>query len=86
MGEENLIESDESSNEKIMVSVYLSQKTSEQVDDVIFYIKKRLPFENRRKLTKSTFYELGVKILIEDYNKKGEDSLWWKAVQKLLGN
>lgn len=70
------------------ITRYLPQKTitSEQVDDIIFYVKKQLPFENRRKLTKSTFYELGVKILIEDYNKEGEDSLWWKAVQELLGN
>lgn len=77
--------SDEVENEKILVSFYLSQKTSEQIDDILFYVKKRLPFEKRRKLTKSTFYEIGFKILIEDYNTKGEESPLLKAIQDLLG-
>jgi hypothetical protein len=86
MSEKNFKKSDEPEGEKILVSFYLSQKSSEQVDDILFYIKKRLPFEKRRKLTKSTFYELGLKLIIEDYNKKGEESPLWKAIQKLLGN
>ena len=77
---------DEQESEKILVSFYLSQKTSEQIDDILFYMKKRLPFEKRRKLTKSTFYETGFKILIEDYNNKGEESRLWKAIQELLVN
>lgn len=77
--------SDEVENEKILVSFYLSQKTSEQIDDILFYVKKRLPFEKRRKLTKSTFYEIGFKILIEDYNAKGEESRLLKTIQDLLG-
>jgi len=77
---------DESEGEKILVSFYLSQKTSEQIDDILFYIKKQLPFENRRKLTKSTFYETGFKILIADYQAKGEDSQLWRTIQELLGN
>lgn len=76
---------DETESEKILVSFYLSQKTSEQIDDILFYVKKRLPFEKRRKLTKSNFYEIGLKILIEDYNAKGEESQLLKAIQDLLG-
>ena len=76
----------EPENEKILVSFYLSQETSEQIDDILFYVKKRLPFEKRRKLTKSVFYETGFKILIEDYNSKGEESSLWKAIQELLIN
>lgn len=76
----------DSENEKVLVSFYLSQKTSEQIDDILFYIKKRLPFEKRRKLTKTTFYEIGFKILIEDYNDNSEESSLWKAIQELLGS
>ncbi len=77
---------DEPENEKILVSFYLSQETSEQIDDILFYVKKRLPFEKRRKLTKSVFYETGFKVLIEEYNAKGEESSLWKAIQELLIN
>lgn len=75
---------DDSESEKVLVSFYLSQKTSEQIDDILFYLKKQLPFEKRRKLTKSFFYETGFKILIDEYNEKGKESHLWKAVQNLL--
>ena len=72
---------DDSESEKVLVSFYLSQKTSEQIDDILFYLKKQLPFDKRRKLTKSFLYEASFKILIEDYNKQGEESLLSKAIQ-----
>lgn len=74
----------DSKNEKVLVSFYLSQKTSEQIEDILFYLKKQLPFEKRRKLTKSVLYETGFKILIEDYKKKGKESSLSKAVEDLL--
>lgn len=74
----------EQEGEKILVSFYLSPKTLEKIDDLVFYVKKRLPIDKRRKLTKSVFYETGFKILIEDYNSKGEDSVLLKALQKLM--
>jgi hypothetical protein len=51
-------------------------------DDFLFYVKKRLPVENRRKLTKFVFYEIGLIIAIEDFNQKGEESSLWKAIQE----
>lgn len=75
----------ESEKGKVLVSFYLSQRTSEQIDEILFYIKKRLPFDKRRKLTKSVFYETGFKILIEDYNNKVEENQLWKAIEELLG-
>ena len=74
----------EQEGEKILVSFYLSPKTLEKIDDLFFYVKKRLPIDKRRKLTKSVFYETGFKILIEDYNSKGEDSVLLKALQELM--
>lgn len=74
----------EQDGEKILVSFYLSPKTLEKIDDLVFYVKKQLPIDKRRKLTKSVFYETGFKILIEDYNLKGKESLLLKALQKLM--
>jgi hypothetical protein len=75
---------DENEGDKILVSFYLSPKTLEKIDDLVFYVKKQLPFEKRRKLSKSVFYETGFKVLIEDYNSKGEESLLLKALQELM--
>ena len=86
MNERKSDKSENSESEKILVSFYLSQKTSEQVDDLLFYLKKGLPFEKRKKLTKSSFFETGFKILIEDYHTNGEKSRLWRAVQELLIN
>ena len=74
------------SGDKILVSFYLSPKTLEKIDDLLFFVKKQLPIEKRRKLTKSVFYETGFKILIEDYNINGEESPLLKAIQELMKN
>lgn len=76
----------EEDGEKILVSFYLSPKTLEKIDDLVFYVKKRLPINKRRKLTKSVFYETGFKILIEDCNAKGEDCVLLKTLQELMKN
>jgi hypothetical protein len=81
---DNKVDNPNEEGEKILVSFYLSPKTLEKIDDLVFYVKKRLPIDKRRKLTKSVFYETGFKILIEDYNSKGEDSLLLKALQELM--
>lgn len=75
---------DELNADKILVSFYLSLKTLENIDDLVFYIKKQLPIGKRRKLTKSVFYETGFKILIEEYKTKGEESALLKAIQELM--
>lgn len=84
MNEQKSDKVDDSESEKVLVSFYLSQKTSEQIDDILFYLKKQLPFEKRRKLTKSILYETGFKILIEDYKENGKESRLSKAIQNLL--
>lgn len=84
MTDKKLDKPDEYEEDKILVSFYLSPKTLEKIDDLVFYVKKRLPIEKRRKVTKSIFYETGFKLLIEDYNSKGEESLLLKAIQKLI--
>lgn len=72
--------------ERILISFYLSTDTLERLDDVLFYARKRLPIGKRRKLTKSVLYEIGLKMVIEDYHEKEEESFLWKAVNKLVQN
>lgn len=72
-----------SDSKRILISFYLSTDTLEKLDDVLFYARKRLPIGKRRKLTKSVLYEVGLKMVIEDYNEKEEDSFLWRAVNKL---
>jgi len=68
---------------KMMVSVYLSTKTVEQVDDFLFYAKKRLPMGSRRKLTKSVFYEAVLRLII-DQHLKDEESPLWNEISKII--
>lgn len=76
----------QSSDDKYLVSFYLSATTCEKIDDLLFYLKKRIPMGKRRRLTKSMFYETGFKILIEEYNSKGEESNLWKAIHQSIQN
>jgi hypothetical protein len=78
--------SDDSDNNKISINFYISPVTLEKIDDFLFYVKKRLPIEKRRKLTKSVFYEIGLKIAIEEFNKKGEESSLWQAINEQLSS
>lgn len=67
MNNKNVNKSGNSADDKIQVNFYLSIKTLDNIDDLLFYVKKRLPIEKRRKLTKSNFYETCIKIVIDDY-------------------
>ena len=78
--------SDDSDSNKISINFYISPVTLEKIDDFLFYVKKRLPIEKRRKLTKSIFYEIGLKIAIEEFNKKGEESSLWQAINEQLSS
>lgn len=77
----NLLESDAN---KIYINFGVTGVALEQIDDFIFYARKKLPMEKRRKLTKSLFYETSIKAIIEDFNKKGEESIIWKAINNLI--
>lgn len=77
---ENLFEPES----KLLVSFYLSSKTLEAVDELLFLVKKQLPVEKRRKLTKSIFYETCLKVIIEDDYSKGKESNFVKKIQKLM--
>lgn len=75
---------DNSDDSKLLVSVYISPKTLEKIDDLLFSLKKRMPIQKRGKLSKSVFYELCLSILIEDYQIDPEESPLSKAVHRLM--
>lgn len=77
---------DDVEKDKISVNFYISGETFEKIDDVIYYLRKRLPMDKRRKLSKSVIYEACLKIVLEEYNAKGESSSLWKAVQELMSD
>lgn len=72
--------------EKYLISVYISAKTAEKIDDCMFGMKKRMPMDKRRKLTKSIFCEIGLRLAVEEYNRTGEESPLWKEIANLLND
>lgn len=75
---------EEIESNKIAVSCYFSIKSIERIDDFLFHVKKRLPMEKRRKLSRSIFYEVGLNTAINEFDKKGEQSELWKAICEAL--
>lgn len=86
MNDRKSLKSDDAVTDKVLVSFYLSPATAEKIDDVIFHIRKKLPINKRRKLTKTFFYEIGLMLALEDYDRKGEESLLWQTVQQILNS
>lgn len=84
MNENKSIKNDDSDSDKILVSFYISGETFERIEELLFYLKRQFPLEKRRKLTKSIFYETGMKLLLEDYNMKGKESLLYKSIHELM--
>ena len=80
------MEKSNESDDRVMISFYASSETLEKFEDFLFYAKKRLPMEKRRKLTKSLFYEAGLLMALADYNAKGEESSLWKAICELMND
>lgn len=67
--------------EKVAINFYIRGDTLEKIEDFLFMVKKRLPIYQRRKLSRSIFYEICLRVAMEDFNKKGEESSLWKAIQ-----
>jgi hypothetical protein len=74
----------ESESDRQPINFYVSSATIETIDDALFYVKKRLPLEKRKKLSKSIFCEACLRIVLDEYNSKGEGSSLWKAIQELM--
>lgn len=62
-------------SKKEQISLYLSSDVIEKLEDIKFYAQKQLPKEKRRRLGKSTLYEIILANIIEDHLKRGQNSL-----------
>lgn len=75
---------------KLLISFYITLETLDQMDNLYYVVKKKLPIERRRKLTKSIFYETGFKLILEDNQvpennqAQEEDSELVKAIQEFI--
>jgi len=61
---------------KIGVSIYLRSSVAEQLEELIYNIKRSIPREKRSKLTKSRFFEILIEATLQDkLSKKKQECL-----------
>ncbi len=67
---------------KEILNLNISSEIVEKTEELIFNLKKQLPREKRKKLTRSRFFELLLESVIHDYENRRADS----DIQKIIGN
>ncbi|HEX8377462.1 MAG TPA: hypothetical protein VF602_06550 [Pedobacter sp.] len=65
---------------KEQMALYISPELIEKVEDLLFNLKKQLPREKRKKLTRSQFLELILESIILDYETNQLNS----PIQKIV--
>ena len=66
--------------EKEPISIYLPTNLAEQLDDLLFSLRKRLPRYQRKQLTKSIFYELIMSSMVKSFSKNEDQNIPIKIV------
>lgn len=72
----------EKNQKKEIVNVYMSRNLTEKIEDLLFNLKKQLPHDKRKKLTRSQFFELILESIILDYEINQINS----PIQKIITN
>lgn len=67
---------------KDLVNVYISRELTEKIEDLLFNLKKQLPHNKRKKLTRSQFFELILESMVLDYENSQINSPIQKIVKK----
>ena len=67
---------------KELLNLNISGEIVEKTEDLLFNLRKQLPREKRKKLTRSRFFELLLESVIQDYENRRADS----DIQKIIGN
>lgn len=70
----------ENSSEKEKITLNLSSELAEQMEDALFSLRKRLPRNQRKQLTKSLLYELILIKIVENFIQIGDKSLLVKII------
>ncbi len=61
-------------------NVYISRELTDEVEELLFALRKQLPREKRKKLTRSEFFELILKSVVLDYRSSQMNS----AIQRIV--
>lgn len=72
----------EKSQKKEQMGFYVSPELIEKIEDLLFNLRKQLPRDKRKKLTRSQFLELILESVIEEY----ETSQLNSPIQKIISN
>lgn len=73
-----------STDVKEQVSFSIMSEIVESTEETIFFMRKQLSLDKRKKLTKSAFYEIALRVAIADYKDKGQKSTIWKMVEEWI--
>lgn len=65
---------------KQLTSIYLNVELIESIDDFIYFAKKELPLNKRKKLNRSAFIQLILSEVIEDHSRCKDESFLWKLI------
>lgn len=70
----------ENFSEKEKITLSLSSDLAEKMEDALFSLRKRLPRNQRKLLTKSLLYELILIKVVENFIQIGDKSLLVKII------
>jgi hypothetical protein len=64
------------------VNLYLSSEVIEKVEDTLFLLRKQLPREKRKKLTRSKLHELILDDILTEFSKMGQSGRLGKIISE----
>ena len=69
---------------KPQIAFSIRQEILEAVEDTLFYLRKELPPNKRKKLTKSILFEIALMSVVSEYKIKGSKSSVLKSINELI--
>ena len=67
---------------KEKVNIYLSSEIVEKIEELVFYFRKQLPPEKRKRLNKSKLYELILEHACAEFSANGQQGILGEIIQK----
>ncbi|THB63874.1 MAG: hypothetical protein D6E12_16025 [Desulfovibrio sp.] len=72
-----------SSTGKRKTTIYLTSKLADELDNTKANIRELMPEDARSLVTKSSIVNLALRILLREYEKRGEESILVKQLNKM---
>jgi predicted KAP-like P-loop ATPase len=76
--------SQQSKEIKTQISFSIRQEILEAAEDTLFYLRKELSPDKRKKLTKSILFEVALMTLVSEYKDKRAKSSILKSINELI--